>query len=76
MHTIIGQDFCFVFLFFFSHKHLPYILSVVLQFRVGGNNLLNVCKLVFKVSRNEKNDSYFLEENLLSKFSFPVKKGL
>ena len=37
-----------------------------LQLKVGGNNLLNVCKLVFKISRNEKNDPFFLEENILS----------
>ncbi|PVD28492.1 hypothetical protein C0Q70_11080 [Pomacea canaliculata] len=42
------------------------LARLILAFRVGGNNLLNVCKLVFKVSRNEKNDSYFLEENLLN----------
>ena len=40
----------------------------MLQFRVGGNNLLNVCKLVFKVSRNEKNDPAFLDGNILGKF--------
>ena len=39
----------------------------VFQFRVAGNNLLNVCKLVFKVSRNEKNDPAFLEGNILGK---------
>jgi hypothetical protein len=37
----------------------------IFQFRVGGNNLLNVCKLVFKVSRNEKNDPAFLDGNIL-----------
>ncbi|XP_060572268.1 armadillo repeat-containing protein 2-like isoform X3 [Ruditapes philippinarum] len=43
------------------------ILAIVAEdlFRVGGNNLLNVCKLVFKVSRNEKNDPAFLDGNIL-----------
>ncbi|XP_005102121.1 armadillo repeat-containing protein 2 isoform X2 [Aplysia californica] len=39
---------------------------LILAFKVTGNNLLNVCKLVFKVSRNDKNDSFFLEENILN----------
>ena len=49
----------------------PFLTRLSLfQLKVGGNNLLNVCKLVFKVSRNEKNDSYFLEEDILSKGLF------
>ncbi|CAL1534975.1 unnamed protein product [Lymnaea stagnalis] len=42
------------------------LARLILAFKVSGNNLLNVCKLVFKVSRNDKNDSYFLEENILN----------
>ncbi|XP_045197949.2 armadillo repeat-containing protein 2-like isoform X2 [Mercenaria mercenaria] len=41
------------------------LARLILAFRVGGNNLLNVCKLVFKVSRNEKNDPAFLDGNIL-----------
>jgi len=35
------------------------------QLKVSGNNLVNVCKLVFKVSKDEKNDFFFLEGNIL-----------
>ncbi|KAL3882503.1 hypothetical protein ACJMK2_028840 [Sinanodonta woodiana] len=41
------------------------LARLILSFKVSGNNLLNVCKLVFKVSRNEKNDAVFLEGNML-----------
>ncbi|KAK3593875.1 hypothetical protein CHS0354_011480 [Potamilus streckersoni] len=41
------------------------LARLILSFKVSGNNLLNVCKLVFKVSRNEKNDAIFLEGNML-----------
>ncbi|GFS09328.1 armadillo repeat-containing protein 2, partial [Elysia marginata] len=42
------------------------LARLILGFKVSGNNLLNVCKLVFKVARNDKNDPYFLEENILN----------
>jgi hypothetical protein len=42
------------------------------QFRVSGTNLLGVCKLVFKVSRCDKNDRLFLEENILGKHQVAV----
>lgn len=35
------------------------------QFKVSGNNLTSVCKLIFKVSRNEKNDPEFLKGDIL-----------
>ena len=38
------------------------------QLRVSGNNLTNVCRLVFKVAKEEKNDNFFLEDNLLGKY--------
>ncbi|XP_076467000.1 armadillo repeat-containing protein 2-like isoform X2 [Babylonia areolata] len=47
-------------------KLLLKLARLILALKVGGNNLLNVCKLVFKVSRNEKNDPLFLEENILN----------
>ena len=39
-----------------------------LQLKVSGNNLINVCKLVFKVSREEKNDVHFLDGNILGNY--------
>ncbi|KAH0622202.1 hypothetical protein JD844_024307 [Phrynosoma platyrhinos] len=33
--------------------------------KVSGKNLLNVCKLVFKISRNEKNDSLIQNDRIL-----------
>ncbi|XP_041354443.1 armadillo repeat-containing protein 2-like [Gigantopelta aegis] len=41
------------------------LARLILAFKVSGNNLLNVCKLIFKVSRNEKNDPEFLDGNVL-----------
>lgn len=38
---------------------------VSLQLKVSRKNLLNVCKLVFKISRNEKNDSLLQNDNIL-----------
>ena len=35
--------------------------------KVSGNNLLNVCKPLYKVSKDEKNDVYFYEGNMLGK---------
>lgn len=34
---------------------------------MSGKNLLNVCKLVFKISRSEKNDSLMQKDNILGK---------
>ncbi len=41
------------------------MILIPFQLKVSGNNLINVCKLVFKVSRDEKNDAYFMEDNIL-----------
>ena len=43
--------------------------AFVFQLRVSGNNLTNVCKLVFKVSKDERNDVHFTEGNILGKQS-------
>ena len=43
------------------------ISTFIFQFKVSGNNLTSVCKLVFKVSRNEKNDPEFLRGDILGK---------
>lgn len=34
------------------------------QLRVTGSNLTGACKLVFKVARNERNDSLFLSSDV------------
>ena len=34
---------------------------------MSGGNLTSVCKLVFKISKEEKHDSLFLENNILGK---------
>lgn len=36
--------------------------------KVTGNNLSGVCKLIFKVAKNDKNDHLFFEKNLLELF--------
>uniref|UniRef100_A0A1Y1L9N7 Armadillo repeat-containing domain-containing protein n=2 Tax=Photinus pyralis TaxID=7054 RepID=A0A1Y1L9N7_PHOPY len=44
------------------------IARIILALKVTGNNLSGVCKLIFKVSKNDKNDSLFLEGNILDLF--------
>ncbi|XP_076078717.1 armadillo repeat-containing protein 2-like isoform X1 [Mytilus galloprovincialis] len=46
-------------------KVLLRLARLILSFKVSGNNLTSVCKLVFKVSRNEKNDPQFLRGDIL-----------
>ncbi|XP_074844926.1 armadillo repeat-containing protein 2 [Carettochelys insculpta] len=41
------------------------LAKIILSLKVSGKNLLNVCKLVFKISRNEKNDSLIQTDGLL-----------
>ncbi|XP_072036074.1 armadillo repeat-containing protein 2-like [Amphiura filiformis] len=38
---------------------------LILALHVSGGNLTSVCKLVFKISKEEKHDSLFLENNIL-----------
>ena len=45
--------------------HLAIASLVCLQMKVVGNNLLNVCKILYKLSRPESNDQLFLDEELL-----------
>jgi hypothetical protein len=45
---------------------------LLFQFRVSGRNLSGVCKLVFKVSRCDKNDKLFLEGNILGMYQVAV----
>lgn len=37
------------------------------QLKVTGNNLSGVCKLIFKVAKNDENDHLFFQKNLLGK---------
>ncbi|XP_040839061.1 armadillo repeat-containing protein 2 [Ochotona curzoniae] len=41
------------------------LAKIILALKVSRKNLLNVCKLVFKISRNEKNDSLLQNDNIL-----------
>ena len=44
------------------------VLAVSLQMKVTGKNLLNVCKLLFALGKNEANDSIFLDEHISGSF--------
>ena len=44
------------------------MLAVSLQMKVTGKNLLNVCKLLFALGKNEANDSIFLDEDISGLF--------
>ncbi|XP_683582.4 armadillo repeat-containing protein 2 [Danio rerio] len=41
------------------------LAKLILALNVSGNNLLNICKLVFKISRNANNDALFLNGSIL-----------
>ncbi|KAJ1151931.1 hypothetical protein NDU88_004710 [Pleurodeles waltl] len=41
------------------------LANLILALKVSGKNLLNICKLVFKISRSENNDSLFQNDNIL-----------
>ncbi|XP_060609118.2 armadillo repeat-containing protein 2 isoform X1 [Anolis sagrei] len=41
------------------------LAKIILDLKVSGKNLLNVCKLVFKISRNEKNDTLIQNDRIL-----------
>lgn len=40
-----------------------------LQLAVSGNNLLNICKLVFQISRSESNDVLFQRSSIIGEHS-------
>ncbi|XP_050309639.1 armadillo repeat-containing protein 2 isoform X2 [Anthonomus grandis grandis] len=44
------------------------IAQVILAIKVTGNNLSGVCKLIFKISKNDHNDNLFFRKNLLELF--------
>ncbi|XP_074649420.1 armadillo repeat-containing protein 2-like [Tubulanus polymorphus] len=57
-------------------KLLILLAKIIFAFHVSGNNLTNVCKLVFKVSRDDKNDELFVEDKkLLDLLVTTVKKS-
>ncbi|XP_066463609.1 armadillo repeat-containing protein 2 isoform X2 [Eleutherodactylus coqui] len=41
------------------------LAKLILELRVSGKNLLNICKLVFKISRSENNDCLFQCDNMM-----------
>ncbi|XP_062042569.1 armadillo repeat-containing protein 2 isoform X2 [Lepus europaeus] len=41
------------------------LAKIILALKVSRKNLLNACKLIFKISRNEKNDSLIQSDNIL-----------
>uniref|UniRef100_A0A8B9WUL6 Armadillo repeat containing 2 n=1 Tax=Bos mutus grunniens TaxID=30521 RepID=A0A8B9WUL6_BOSMU len=41
------------------------LAKIILALKVSGKNLLNVCKLIFKISRSEKNDSLIRNDSIL-----------
>lgn len=41
------------------------LAKIILELRVSGKNLLNICKLVFKISRSENNDCLFQSDNMM-----------
>uniref|UniRef100_A0A8C1C196 Armadillo repeat containing 2 n=1 Tax=Cyprinus carpio carpio TaxID=630221 RepID=A0A8C1C196_CYPCA len=41
------------------------LAKLILALNVSGNNLLNICKLIFKISRNASNDALFLNGCIL-----------
>ncbi|XP_004753520.1 armadillo repeat-containing protein 2 [Mustela putorius furo] len=41
------------------------LAKIILALKVSRKNLLNVCKLIFKISRSEKNDSLFENDGIL-----------
>ncbi|KAK9693613.1 hypothetical protein QE152_g34085 [Popillia japonica] len=51
-----------------NEKLLLSIARIILALKVTGNNLSGVCKLIFKVSKNDKNDCLFFQKNILELF--------
>ncbi|KAF2880199.1 hypothetical protein ILUMI_26000 [Ignelater luminosus] len=51
-----------------NEKLLLNIARIILALKVTGNNLSGVCKLIFKVSKSDRNDNLFLEKNILDLF--------
>lgn len=45
-------------------------LFLHLQLKVSGKNLLNICKLIFKISRSENNDRLFQNDDLMGEIIY------
>jgi hypothetical protein len=44
--------------------------------KVSSNNLVNICRLLFSISRNSDNDTFFMENDLLGSIflsEYPMK---
>uniref|UniRef100_M3XKX3 Armadillo repeat containing 2 n=2 Tax=Latimeria chalumnae TaxID=7897 RepID=M3XKX3_LATCH len=48
-----------------SDKLSLQLAELILALKVSGKNLLNICKLIFKISRSENNDSLFHRGSIL-----------
>ncbi|XP_032828564.1 armadillo repeat-containing protein 2 isoform X2 [Petromyzon marinus] len=48
-----------------SDRLLLHVIKLILSIQVKDKNLLNVCKLVFKISRTENNDLLFLQVGIV-----------
>uniref|UniRef100_A0A8C9DEG0 Armadillo repeat containing 2 n=1 Tax=Prolemur simus TaxID=1328070 RepID=A0A8C9DEG0_PROSS len=44
------------------------LAKIILALKVSRKNLLNVCKLIFKISRSEKNDSLIQNDSILGEY--------
>ncbi|XP_013385891.1 armadillo repeat-containing protein 2-like [Lingula anatina] len=42
------------------------LAKLILGLKITGNNLTSVCKLIFKISREESNDMLFIEEEMIA----------
>uniref|UniRef100_A0A182QIB9 Armadillo repeat-containing protein 2 n=1 Tax=Anopheles farauti TaxID=69004 RepID=A0A182QIB9_9DIPT len=47
-----------------SSRVLLLVASIVLAMNVSGSNLTGACKLVFKIARNENNDTLFMDSDV------------
>jgi hypothetical protein len=46
------------------------IAKIILNMKVNSNNLTNICRLVFSISRNTDNDIIFMQHDLLGNLTF------
>ena len=48
-----------------QEEKLTLLMLLHVQMKVTGNNLQNACKLVFTLSKDEKNDPHFAKEGIV-----------
>lgn len=41
------------------------VAKIILNMKVGSNNLTNICRLLFSISRNSENDSIFIKDDII-----------